>query len=282
VHAAGELMWHHRENAPAARCETPQRRLAARTALQGHAARHRRDVRRARRVIALSSVFAGHLDSDENVPWDRISVLPDPIDLHRFAPVADPSANGEPEPAAVLFVSRISARKGVDLVVALSRRLADLVVSARIHVTGDRTLGSDYRALINGLNPNIASHEGPMAAERPVNAYAHDDLVNEPSQYEPFALTVGEALTSGLPAVASGEVGANEGVEPGCCTVFRARNRDAFEAATRAVIARIESRAKPAMVRCTRAEAQRLFFVDCVADGVVTSLKTAFAVPDSG
>ena len=58
-----------------------QRRLTARAMLVGRAARQRRDIRLVRRVIAPSRVFASHIATDYGVPLDRISVVPNPIDL---------------------------------------------------------------------------------------------------------------------------------------------------------------------------------------------------------
>ena len=86
VHAAGELAWHRRERALAARCESPQRRLTARAMLVARAVRQRRDIRLVRRVIVPSRVFGCHIAADYGVPLDRISVVPNPIDLTQVRP----------------------------------------------------------------------------------------------------------------------------------------------------------------------------------------------------
>ena len=274
VHAAGELAWHRREAKLAARCETRQRRLGARALLAGRAARQRRDIQLARRVIAPSHVFAGHLASDYEIPLERISVVPNPIDLDRFAP-AFMSSNGRQRPVTLLFVSRLAVRKGVDLVVRLSHRLADLAGEVRIEVVGDRSLWSDYRALVADLHPAVGFYKGPLDAAGVVEAYAGADLVIQPSQYEPFALTVGEALASGIPVVASSEVGATEGVDRGCCTVFPAGDLDSFEAAVRGLVHRIRRGEGSGLSRLARAEARRLFSVERIAQQIVESLALA-------
>jgi glycosyltransferase involved in cell wall biosynthesis len=280
VHAAGELTWHRREDRLAARGETPQTRLAARAVLTARALRQRRDIRLVRRVIAPSRVFASHLATDYGIPRDRISVVPNPIDLERFAPSRSRSSGGDRAPVTVLFVSRMSVRKGVELVTALSHRVADLAGDVRIEVVGNHTLWSDYRALLVDLHPAIASYEGPLENARLADTYSRADLLIQPSHYEPFALTVGEALASGTPVVASTEVGASEGVDPRCCATFPAGDVDAFERAVRAMVDRIRSGHGPAMSRLARAEAERLFSIDRVADGVVESLEAA--VTDRG
>jgi glycosyltransferase involved in cell wall biosynthesis len=275
VHAAGELVWHRREDTLAARAESRQRRLAVRAILATRAARQSRDTRLVRRLIAPSRVFAGHLASDYDIPLDRISVVPNPIDLDRFAPARSTSRNGHGRQVTALFVSRLSTRKGVELVVELSQRLADLAGEVGIDVVGDRSLWSDYRPLLADLRAGIGSYVGPLDSDRVAERYARADLLIQPSWYEPFALTVGEALASGLPVVASNEVGAAEGVDRGCCVVFPAGDVDAFEAAVRGLVDRIRHGDGAAIAKLARSEAQRLFAINRVADGVVDALELA-------
>ena len=277
VHAAGELAWHRRENNLAARGETLQHRVAARAMLVGRVARQRRDIRLVRRVVAPSRVFAAHLSSDYGIPLDHISIVPNPIDLERFSPRRGTSANGSDRPVTLLFVSRLAVRKGLDLVVGLSHRLVDLAGKVRIVIIGDRSLWSDYRALLDDLNPAVGSYAGPLDSDRLAAAYADADALIQPSKYEPFALTVGEALASGVPVVASDEVGATEGLDSGCCTVFRSGDLDAFETAVRMVIARIGDGAKPAISELARSEAQRLFSPERVADALTDSMEAALS-----
>jgi glycosyltransferase involved in cell wall biosynthesis len=275
VHAAGELTWHRRENHLAARGEPALRRSAARAVLAARTIRQRRDIALARRVIAPSHIFASHLAADYGFPRDHISVVPNPIDLERFAPSPARSVNRDGASVTVLFVSRLAVRKGVELVTALSHRLADLEGDVRIEVIGDRSLWSDYRALMADLNPAIASYEGSLDNARLADAYRAADLVIQPSHYEPFALTVGEALASGVPVVASSEVGATEGVSPECCAVFPAGDLNGFEGAVRGLVGRIRKGEGPALARLARADAQRLFSVEGVSDGIVDSLEAA-------
>jgi glycosyltransferase involved in cell wall biosynthesis len=277
VHAAGELAWHRRESSLAARGESRQRRLAARAMLASRAARQRRDIRLVRRVIAPSEVFARHLAADYGVPLDRISIVPNPIDLDRFAPRAPHSTNAAGRPVSLVFVSRLAVRKGLDLVVALSHRLTDMAAKVRIEVIGDRSLWSDYRALLRDLNPAVAHYLGPLDGGRLAHVYAEADALIQPSKYEPFALTVGEALASGMPVVVSDEVGAAEGIDSRCCKVFKSGDLDAFERAVREMITRISEGDKPAMTELARSEALRMFSAERVADRVAESLELAMA-----
>jgi glycosyltransferase involved in cell wall biosynthesis len=274
VHAAGELLWHRREHALSERAESRKRRAITRAMLIARSARQRRDVRLVRRVVAPSHVFAAHLTNDYGIAPHRISVVPNPIDLARYASQTDASGNGHAR-TTVLFVSRLSVRKGLDLVIGLSHRLADIADRVHIEIVGDCSLWSDYRPLLRDLHPAVATYVGPLDSARLAAAYASAGALIQPSQYEPFALTVGEALASGLPVVASDEVGATEGVDSRCCTTFAAGDLDGFETSVRKMIARVENGERRKMARIARAEAERLFSPDRVARGVLESIKAA-------
>jgi glycosyltransferase involved in cell wall biosynthesis len=150
-----------------------------------------------------------------------------------------------------------------------------LAGDVRIEVIGNHSLWSDYRALLEDLNPAIASYEGALDNARVAEAYREADLVIQPSHYEPFALTVGEALASGVPIVASSEVGAAEGTNPECCAVFPVGDLDAFEGAVRGLVERIRQGEGPTLARLARADAERLFSVEDVSDRIMEALKKA-------
>jgi glycosyltransferase involved in cell wall biosynthesis len=272
THAAGELLWHRREAHLSRRCESRAKRTIVRLMLRARAAMQRRDLALATRVIAPSRRFAEHLARDYEIPADRLGVVPNPIDLWRF-PLRDTvPADG---PVRLLFVSRMSARKGVEMVVELSHRLADLAGRVRIEAVGGPTTWSDYQPLLGELNRDTAVFLGGLPPVQLSELYRAAHALLQPSLYEPFAITVGEALASGLPVVASDEVGAVDGVDPDVCAVFRAGDMDAFEAAVRAEVERLERGLPIERVRLARAEAERLFAPAQVAAALVAQLERA-------
>jgi glycosyltransferase involved in cell wall biosynthesis len=256
VHAAGELRWLRREARLARQCEPIWRRAAALAILGARTAVQRRDLRLARRVIAPSQRFAEHLSRDYDVPFERFGVVPNPIDLDLFAPPAEPRAVDGP--LTVLFVSRMAVRKGVEMMVALSHRLADLAGRVRIELVGDGGVWSDYRPLLRELNPAVAHYLGSATAEMP-DIYRSADIFVQPAHYEPFALTVGEAMASGLPVVASDEVGASEQVDGRCCRVFPSGDLAALEARVRGLLDELRDGAGGELGALARSEAERLF-----------------------
>jgi glycosyltransferase involved in cell wall biosynthesis len=246
--------------------------LAARTMLKVRSARQQSDIRLASLVIALSRRFGEHLSNDYGIPSERIRVVPNPVDLDRFSPPAE-ACTPRREPLTLLFASRMSVRKGVEMIVALSHRLADLAGKVRIEAVGGETLWSRYAPLLGDLNPELASYRGPVGSTQLAELYRRSDLLLQPSHYEPFGLTVGEGLASGLPVVASDEVGAAEDVDARCCSVFPAGDLESFEHGVRSLVARLRTPEHGAIQALARSEAERLFAPTTVAARLAAHLE---------
>jgi glycosyltransferase involved in cell wall biosynthesis len=246
--------------------------------LAARSRRQRRDVRVADLVIALSRRFGELLCLDYGISPERVRVVPYPIDLDRFSPGSQTKTLPS-EPQTILFISRMSVRKGVEMVVALSHRLSDLSGQVRIKAFGGETLWSRYTPLLDGLNPDLASYRGPIDNIDLAELYRHADMLVQPSHYEPFALTVGEALATGLPVVASDEVGAAEDVDRRCCNVFPSGDLDAFEQAVRALVARLQTPQRARIKALARSEAERLYAPPCVTAQLVAHLEELRSAP---
>lgn len=278
THAAGELSWHRREAHLSRRCEPLPKRVVVRTMLMSRAWVQKRDVPLASRVLAVSTVFGEHLAHDYRIPGSRLGVVPNPIDIDRFRPPDRPIARAGP--IELLFVSRMSARKGVEMVIDLSHRLSDLAGRVRIRVIGGPTTWSDYRPLLESLNTGVARYDGGLSPHDLSRLYQTAGAILQPSRYEPFALTVGEALASGCPAVASDEVGATEGVDPRVCQVFRAGDLDGFEREVRRLVTRLESGDDPSELHAlARAEAVRLYSPEVIVRTLIVELRRALESP---
>jgi glycosyltransferase involved in cell wall biosynthesis len=271
VHAAGELRWLRHETALSRSCEPRWRHAAAVCLMRVRAAVQRRDLPLSELVIAPSARFAEQLVADCGVAADRVRVIPNPIDLDRFTPAADGPSE---RPLALLFVSRIAVRKGVEVVVELTRRLADLSGEVRFAIVGYSSLWSDYRGLLDGLDPSMAEFVGQLEPEEVADLMRGATLLIAPSRYEPFGLTVGEALASGLPVVASDEVGAAEAIGGPSCELYPAGDVDAAEEAVRRMLARLRKNG-PDTRRAARNAASTRFEPARVADAVADALREA-------
>jgi glycosyltransferase involved in cell wall biosynthesis len=219
----------------------------------------------------ISKLFGEQLIADYGVDPRRVALIRNPIDLEELRPAVRPRRAG---PWRLAFVSRMSARKGVDLIVELSHRLSDMEGEVVIELVGDHTLWSDYRPLLADLHPRIARYLGPMPWRQVVAFVAETDILLQPAKYEPFGLTIAEALALGVPVVASDAVGAVEDVSAECCTVVAAGDIDALEQGVRSMLERIRRGEGPAISRTARTEAERLFAPDLVATSILELLST--------
>jgi len=267
THMAGEL-----------RCLLAERRLALRAqpthifavalAVVGtRAVVQRVRIKRASLLVCISEVFREHLVNDYRFPRQRTVVVPNPVRLERFSP--QPAAL--PQRPVVLVLGRIAARKGIEVVVELSALLRDRGSPVMLRIVGGASLWSDYTALLEDLAPQNGEYVGAMAPEEIPGELAAAAMLLQASSYEPFALTVAEALAAGVPVVGTTEVGALEGVDRGVCAAVPPGDVAAIADAIAALLGRLE--AEPAAVAgLARAEAERLYSPDVVCDAISEAL----------
>lgn len=233
-HAAGELYWHRVESAYARESESSRLHYIARLILWYRARRQRGELTKASVVVGPSRDFTELIRRDYSLPNLRVDVLRHPVQRDRFTPSVEPRSADRT--LRLLFVSRMSTRKGVEMVVGLSHRLADLSGDVKIELVGDKTLWSDYRGHLTELNPHVATYLGSLPGGEMPALFRNADALLVPSHYEPGSLVVGEALASGVPVVVSDAVGPVEVLDPRCCRSFTAGDLDAFEAAVRSML----------------------------------------------
>jgi glycosyltransferase involved in cell wall biosynthesis len=207
--------------------------------------------------VGPSEMFNRLMCEDYGVDLARTRVLRHPVDGRRFTalertPIDDRAIT-------LLFASRLSTRKGLELIVALSHRLSDLDGRVRIAILGGGSLWSDYTGHLKELNPAVAKHLGEVTSSEMPKVYAQTDIVLVPSHYEPGSLVVGEALAAGLPIVASDQVGPVEVIDSRVCRVFPRGDLDAFEREVRALVQELRAGAQEELATIARSEAQERF-----------------------
>jgi glycosyltransferase involved in cell wall biosynthesis len=228
----------------------------------------RASIRRASLLVCISSVFRDHLVRDYHFPESATTVVANPVRLERF-PMAGKRLG---RPPIVLVLGRIAVRKGVEDVVAVAAALLDSGVEVKIRLVGGPSLWSDYTKLLEDLPPENSEYAGRVASSAVPAEIARADVLLQPSSYEPFALTVGEALAAGVPVVATSEVGAIEDVDRSVAAETRPGDVPGMVAAIVDMLDRVRSH--PEEVRHkAHAEAQRLFAPDVVCRQISTALE---------
>ncbi|MGA2321427.1 MAG: glycosyltransferase family 4 protein [Solirubrobacteraceae bacterium] len=270
THIAGELRFLIAERRLALRCQPAYIFAIAVTMMSLRARVQRVRIRRARLLICISSVFRDHLVRDYGFPREGTIVVPNPV---RLSPFTDADTDrGLGAPPVLVVLGRIAVRKGVEDVVALAAALLERKVDVRIRVVGGPSLWSDYTPLLEDLPGENAEYVGRLPPAQIPAELASSDILLQVSRYEPFALTVGEALASGVPVVATSEVGAVEGVDSTVAATVKPGDIDAMCEAIVTMIDRLKK--SPQAIRSTaRAEAERLFAPDLVCRRISDALE---------
>lgn len=165
---------------------------------------------RFRRYVALSDRVVQELQTYYGVPRDRIEIIPNGVNLDRFAPSPDDRAATRrdlglpPDAPVLLFVGHEFERKGlvhvIDALAALAipdARLPDahLVVVGAGHAAPfeqqAKRLGVADRVLFTGARQDLPQ------------LYRAADAFVFPTAYESFSLTCMEAMACGLPVFAT-------------------------------------------------------------------------------
>jgi glycosyltransferase involved in cell wall biosynthesis len=263
THSAGELRCLIAERALGRRCQPLYMLVAVASIMLVRSLIQRLSIRHARVVVCISSVFRDHLVHDYGVPLEATVVVPNPVRIDRFAV----PERGVGEPPKVLVLGRVSARKGIEDVVAVARVLRDRAVDVRVGVVGGPSLWSDYTRLLEDLPPENSEYLGSAAASDVPRLLAESDILLQASRYEPFALTVAEALAAGVPVVATSEVGAIEGVDRSVVSEVSPGDVDGIAGSITRLLHALDA-GPVELRRKARSEAERLFAPDVVCEQI--------------
>jgi glycosyltransferase involved in cell wall biosynthesis len=143
-------------------------------------------------------------------------------------------------------------------------------------VVGGPSLWSDYSRLLDELPPETAEYVGPLAAAEIPDELRRTDVLLQASHYEPFGLTVAEALAAGVAVLATTEVGAAEDVDQGVLSRVSPGDIAGMADALVELLAR-GARDGEAVAATARAEAQRLFAPAVVCEQIAEALERLVA-----
>ncbi len=238
VHAGGEYYWHGQESQYALQVEPYFKHYLTRCFLGYRTWFQQRELKKPTMIIGMSHRFNDLISKDYRIKSDRQRVLYHPIRSQDEEVIQKSDlAAKERKIIKLLFVSRMSVRKGLQYIIELSHRLDDLAGQVEINLIGGSTQWSDYSGHLKDLNPKTAKYIKSMNRIELAEAYSNADALLIPSVYEPGGIVVGEAVSHGLCVVASDAIGSAEVLEGNIIREFPAGDMDRFEQEVRKLIA---------------------------------------------
>jgi alpha-maltose-1-phosphate synthase len=175
-------------------------------------------------VVAVSEAMKHDVHELYGVPYDRIRVIHNGIDLEQYRPTPNLDVLREydidPDVPYVLFVGRITRQKGIIHLVNAIRHIhagAQIVLCAGAPDTSEiarEMTDAVDRARAQSPDRIIWIHE-MLPKDKVIALYTHAAIFVCPSVYEPFGIINLEAMACGTPVVASAVGGIPEVVDHG-------------------------------------------------------------------
>lgn len=163
---------------------------------------NQRFCRRAARVIAVSDAVQRRLVERDNIPPEKITMIPNAVPAASEARCAvQPLPDEWREGPLVGVVARLHPDKGVANFLKAASRVAPLFPKARFIVAGDGPLREELEGLVRRLGLGNAHFLGFRADSRALTGML--DILVVPSLTEGAPLVVLEAMAAGIPVVAT-------------------------------------------------------------------------------
>jgi phosphatidyl-myo-inositol alpha-mannosyltransferase len=154
--------------------------------------------------LAVSEAAAGYHAGALGVPVSSFRIVPNGVDVDRFASAEPFPELVDPERPALLFVGRLERRKGLEPLVRAFTRLKTDRPELRLLVVGDGPERDRCQALLPGRLRSDVSFLGRVDADDLPRFYASADIYVAPALGgESFGIVLLEAMAAGCPLVAS-------------------------------------------------------------------------------
>jgi glycosyltransferase involved in cell wall biosynthesis len=145
---------------------------------------------------------------EAGVPPEQVTSVPMGADLSEFGPDGEGTAD-DPGLFTFIFAGQAGRRKGADVLLSASERLAREGISHHVQFAG----GTDERLFEKVEAP--VERLGYLSRRALAEAFRRADCLVLPSRHDSFGRVVAEAMATGLPVLVSENVGAKEAIDKG-------------------------------------------------------------------
>lgn len=171
-------------------------------------------------VIVNSNYMKGHVQGLFGLPFDKISVIPNGINLNNFTGIERDydfrrkfAMDNE---KIILYVGRLVYEKGVQHLISAMPKILDHYHDSKLVIAGKGGMLDELKAQVDSMGlSNKVYFTGYLNQKEVQKMYKCADVAVFPSTYEPFGIVALEAMLAGIPTVVSDIGGLNEIVEHG-------------------------------------------------------------------
>lgn len=171
-------------------------------------------------VIVNSNYMKGHVQGLFGLPFDKISVIPNGINLNNFTGI-DRDYDFRRRFAMdnekiILYVGRLVYEKGVQHLISAMPKILENYHDSKLVIAGKGGMIDELKSQVESMGlSNKVYFTGYLNQKEVQKMYKCADVAVFPSTYEPFGIVALEAMLAGIPTVVSDIGGLNEIVEHG-------------------------------------------------------------------
>lgn len=171
-------------------------------------------------VIVNSNYMKNELQRLFGLPYDKISVIPNGVNLNLYSGVERDynfrRMYAMDNEKIILYLGRLVYEKGIQNLISAMPKILDKYNDAKLIVAGKGGMIDELRNQVNYMGiQNKVYFTGYLDSESVKKMYKCADVAVFPSTYEPFGIVTLESMLSGTPTVVSDVGGLNEIIDHG-------------------------------------------------------------------
>ena len=171
-------------------------------------------------VIVNSNFMKGHVQGLFGLPFDKINVIPNGINITTFNSV-DRDYEFRRQYALdnekiILYMGRLVYEKGIQHLISAMPKILNGYRDSKLIIAGKGGMENELKAQAEALGiANKVYFTGYLNSKQVQKMYKCSDIAVFPSTYEPFGIVALESMLAGVPTVVSDVGGLNEIVQHG-------------------------------------------------------------------